>query len=64
MLIKKNCPKKTIAQYLGEISPNLVTLDNQAEYFGLNSNIYITVRVARWFIFKPKIPIWVNFGVP
>jgi hypothetical protein len=19
-------------------------------------------RVARWFIFKPKIPIWVNFG--
>jgi hypothetical protein len=18
-------------------------------------------RVARWFIFKPKIPIWVNF---
>jgi hypothetical protein len=20
--------------------------------------------VARWFIFKPKIPIWVNFGGP
>jgi hypothetical protein len=20
-------------------------------------------RVARWFIFKPKVPIWVNFGV-
>jgi hypothetical protein len=20
------------------------------------------VRVARWFVFKPKIPIWVNFG--
>jgi hypothetical protein len=19
-------------------------------------------RVARWFILKPKIPIWVNFG--
>jgi hypothetical protein len=19
-------------------------------------------RVARWFLFKPKIPIWVNFG--
>jgi hypothetical protein len=19
-------------------------------------------RVARWYIFKPKIPIWVNFG--
>jgi hypothetical protein len=22
----------------------------------------IQSRVARWFIFKPKIPIWVNFG--
>jgi hypothetical protein len=21
-------------------------------------------RVARWFIFKPKIPIWVKFGGP
>jgi hypothetical protein len=20
------------------------------------------IRVARWFVFKPKIPIWVNFG--
>jgi hypothetical protein len=19
-------------------------------------------RVARWYIFKPKIPVWVNFG--
>jgi hypothetical protein len=22
------------------------------------------LRVARWYIFKPKIPIWVNFGGP
>jgi hypothetical protein len=21
-------------------------------------------RVARWFVFEPKIPIWVNFGGP
>jgi hypothetical protein len=21
-------------------------------------------RVARWYIFEPKIPIWVNFGKP
>jgi hypothetical protein len=21
-------------------------------------------RVARWFVFKPKIPIWVNYGGP
>jgi hypothetical protein len=23
--------------------------------------LHISCRVARWFIFKPKIPIWVNF---
>jgi hypothetical protein len=21
-------------------------------------------RAARWFVFKPRIPIWVNFGGP
>jgi hypothetical protein len=42
---------------LGEFSPigRLFTLDS----------LYIGVaRVARWFVFKQKIPIWVNFGVP
>jgi hypothetical protein len=24
----------------------------------------VRIRVARWFIFKPKFPIWVNFGGP
>jgi hypothetical protein len=24
----------------------------------------LKTRVARWFVFKPKIPIWVNFGGP
>jgi hypothetical protein len=24
----------------------------------------VLARVARWYIFKPKIPIWVNFGGP
>jgi hypothetical protein len=24
----------------------------------------VGVGVAKWFIFKPKIPIWVNFGGP
>jgi hypothetical protein len=24
----------------------------------------VRVRVARWFLFKPKLPIWVNFGGP
>jgi hypothetical protein len=22
----------------------------------------VQARVARWFVFKPNIPIWVNFG--
>jgi hypothetical protein len=26
-----------------------------------NSRIQIQDRVARWFVFKPKIQIWVNF---
>jgi hypothetical protein len=24
----------------------------------------VATRVARWFVFKPKIPLWVNFGGP
>jgi hypothetical protein len=38
-------------------------------YVGVRSNIvvrcrttqYVGIRFARWFIFKPKIPIWVIF---
>jgi hypothetical protein len=25
-------------------------------------NWLVSAWVARWFVFKPKIPIWVNFG--
>jgi hypothetical protein len=28
------------------------------------SNFWSLTSVARWYIFKPKIPIWVNFGGP
>jgi hypothetical protein len=27
-------------------------------------NLQLHTRVARWFVFEPKIPIWVNFGGP
>jgi hypothetical protein len=27
-----------------------------------NLSTYVPIGVARWHIFKPKIPIWVNFG--
>jgi hypothetical protein len=26
--------------------------------------VLLPPRVARWFVFKPKIPLWVNFGGP
>jgi hypothetical protein len=29
-----------------------------------DSCLYMYLWFARWFVFKPKIPIWVNFGVP
>jgi hypothetical protein len=32
--------------------------------FFLNPAKLNQTRVARWFVFKPKIPIWVNFGGP
>jgi hypothetical protein len=31
-------------------------------HFGQLLHKRIWCRVARWFVFKPKIPIWVNFG--
>jgi hypothetical protein len=29
-----------------------------------NNHEEFRARVARWFVSKPKIPIWVNFGGP
>jgi hypothetical protein len=29
-----------------------------------NKVAFLASSVARWFIFEPKIPIWVNFGGP
>jgi thiol-disulfide isomerase/thioredoxin len=34
----------------------------ELEYFAALGQVLI--RVARWFILKPKVPIWVNFGGP
>jgi hypothetical protein len=31
---------------------------------GLMGYLHNPTRVARWYIFKQKIPIWVNFGGP
>jgi hypothetical protein len=32
--------------------------------YTLAKKIAVRNRVARWFVFKPKIPIWENFGGP
>jgi hypothetical protein len=37
--------------------------ENNGFDFQKHSNA-ITPRVARWFLCRPKIPIWVNFGEP
>jgi hypothetical protein len=31
---------------------------------GNDSTLVLHAKVARWFLFKPIIQIWVNFGVP
>jgi hypothetical protein len=32
----------------------------------VRTDVYVSFmpRVARWYILKPKIPFWVNFGRP
>jgi hypothetical protein len=30
----------------------------------ISNKIRRSSRAARWFVFQPKIPIWVNFGGP
>jgi hypothetical protein len=30
----------------------------------IRPHLSVARRVARWFLFRPKIPIWVNFGGP
>jgi hypothetical protein len=41
---------------------------NDMNYFGLLAldlpATGVGTRVARWFLFRPKIPIWIYFGGP
>jgi hypothetical protein len=47
--------KTIINDLLGEVAtPEPHLLGNQV--------VEASTRVARWYIFQPKIPIWVNFG--
>jgi hypothetical protein len=40
------------------------TPDSSCVCMSVKSNDLVRRRAARWFLFKPKIPIWVNFGGP
>jgi hypothetical protein len=54
-VIFKKLPKMYVNNHpMGEHSPNLVTLIVASA----------TTRDARWFLFKAKITIWVQFGEP
>jgi hypothetical protein len=57
-----NFPK---SKQFGENSQNLATLakgfPNKGRLLRVTTQRR-TIRVARWYIFRPKIAIWVNFG--
>jgi hypothetical protein len=40
------------------------TLADKEFYIFCSGILQQVSRVARWFVFKPKIAIWVNFGGP
>jgi hypothetical protein len=49
-------------QNLWETSCVKKTDRGKAVVFTSQNLFLVPTRVARWFVFKPKIPIWVNFG--
>jgi hypothetical protein len=44
--------------------PLFVCRHTQADNEVGSNPVRVHSRVARWFVFKTKIPIWVNFGGP
>jgi hypothetical protein len=40
--------------------PGVLVFDGGISFWG-HQNFRIPIRVARWYNFKPRIPIWVNF---
>jgi hypothetical protein len=56
--------EKVIGHFLLHVAKYFYT-KNYIEVFFLNPKTSIikpSTRVAGWFVFKPKIQIWVNFG--
>jgi type II secretory pathway component GspD/PulD (secretin) len=54
MYIDRNLMKDRFSARISETVPSI---------FGYRvAQRVLGTRVARWFVFKPKIPLWVNFG--
>jgi hypothetical protein len=59
-------PKRTWLHTCGVVTDDLRigswSKSESIELFYVHVLKPVSIRVARWHIFKPKIPIWVNFG--
>jgi hypothetical protein len=60
---------KNIIYFLGTILQNFSPLhkiggDQPKNIYVRRVNTTISIRAARWFLFKPKIPAWAIFGGP
>jgi hypothetical protein len=51
---------QSLGFYLGEVEFGPVETKLKIDCLGG----VVQCRVARWFVFKPKIPLWVNLGGP
>jgi hypothetical protein len=68
----RGCPHLVLALVVPSVHDGEAVLTNQCFKTSLDAQHYIDcthmspspTRVARWFVFKPKIQIWVNFGGP
>jgi hypothetical protein len=67
MFLNKSSPYEVLS--LDSCRNGLIKIDYREDGQGLALGRLATIveqvtRVARWFVFKPNIPIWVNFGGP
>jgi hypothetical protein len=58
-----NKTKKLVAKFSVKLK---IWIEIKSMYIHyVNMSIHgMCIRFARWFVFKPKIPIWVNFEGP
>jgi hypothetical protein len=57
-------PNLWVMPAVNQMQSKQKSASNGSEKSARQTSSWIQSRVARWFIFKQKIPIWVNFGGP